>query len=118
IQSALERVSGTLAEVVEDEKLPAQTELDNITANIATLSRDMSSLRLQFDLQNYDADAKLVLLQAKIASAQIKQFLKACFGFAVSVAKAAVAAGLVVPGGAGAKGADKGGEKGGKKDGE
>jgi hypothetical protein len=127
IQGAVDRVSGTLADVSGDEKLPAQAELDNITANVDALARDIGALRLQFQLQNYDADTKFVLMQAAIESAQVKQFLVACVGVVVNVAKAAVAAGAAIGTGgaseAGAAGAGAagggaaGGGKGGGKEG-
>jgi hypothetical protein len=99
IKAAIESVSATLAQVANDEKLPSQTELDNIDTNTATLAKDMRTLRLEFDLRNYEAQTNFVLMQAKIASAQVKQFLVACFGVVVSVTKAGVQAGAAVASG-------------------
>jgi hypothetical protein len=96
IQAAIQKVSGTLQGVAQDEANPQHIQLNNIQENLDTLSKDIRNLAHQYDLQSIDANTCFALMQNAIAQQKIKQFLEAglklgldAVNIGFSVAKAA-----------------------------
>jgi len=104
IHTAIENVSSTLEGIAQDEEQPLQAELSNIKTNITDLASSINTLRNQFNIQYYDVDVRLGIMNYKIADAQVTQYLEASFKFAVDVTKAGVAVGQIAGGDASAIG--------------
>src|SRR5271157_1758572 len=87
IQEAVARVSDTLQGVAEDEAAPLKAQLVNIKENLANLSASIQSLRLQFDIQQIDAETHLEVMKNKIAQQRIRQFVDGFFKAVMGVVK-------------------------------